>query len=162
MSRGRKPGYKHSQETRDKIRQSRLGKSQDESTKNKIRQSMSGRSKSKEHREAISSSLYDLERKCVLRFLELRSEYPEHQEFFDNNREELLFAMRSIKSEKELRDIRKYIETTPLEDAPQVSTSYQYSSSSCYAQEDAMIALLDAASFLRKILITNDGDLVIH
>lgn len=162
MPSGRRPGYKHSAETREKIRKARLGKTQEKQTRDKISESMTGRPKSTAHREAISDSLHDLDRKCMQRYLALRAEYPGHEDFFDEHQAELLFAMRSIKSEKELRDIRKYIETTPLEDAPQVSTSYQYSSSSCYAQEDAMIALLDAASFLRKILSTNSGDLLTH
>lgn len=162
MPSGRRPGYKHSEETREKIRKSRLGQIQEKQTREKISESLIGRPKSTAHRDAISDSLSDLDRKCMRRYLELRAEYPDHQDFFDERRSELLLAMRSIKSEKELRDIRKYIETTPLEDAPQVSTCYQYASNSCYAQEDAVIALLDAASFLRKILSTNSGDLVIN
>lgn len=145
MQRGRKPGYKHSEET-----------------KAKISKSLSGRPKSVEHRDALSDSKHNLERKCMLRFLELRSQYPEHKEFFDANKSRLLFAMRTIKSEKELRDIRKHIESISLEDVPPVSTSYQYESSSCYAQEDAMIALIDAMSFLEKVFSTNKENNPIH
>jgi hypothetical protein len=64
MVKGRKPGYKHSEET-----------------KSKISQSMQGRSKSKEHRERIALSMYDLDGKCLKRLEELRSDYPEQQEF---------------------------------------------------------------------------------
>ncbi|MBD3260353.1 MAG: hypothetical protein GF334_01525 [Candidatus Altiarchaeales archaeon] len=162
MQRGRKPGYKHSDETKDKIRQGRQGKGQDEETRSKISKSMRGRSKNPEHREALSDSLRDLERKCMRRFLELKAEYPGHEDFFEAHKSEILFAMRSIKSEKELRDIRKYFETVPIEYAPENVTSYQYASSSCYAQEDAMIALLDAASFLRKFRSTNTENPTIH
>ena len=162
MSRGRKPGYKHSEITREKIRKSHLGKTQKNSTKEKISNSMQGLPKSPKHRDAIADSLYDVEHKCMLRFLELRSEYPDHQDFFDKNQSELLFAMRSVKSEKELRDIKRYIETTRLDEALQQYTSYQYESSSFYAQEDAMISLLDAISFLRKVFSTKDENLLKH
>ncbi len=146
MTSGRKPGYKHSAETIEKIRQSRLGNKQSADTRNKISKSMSGRTKTPEHKDHISESMFDLESKCLKRFISLKEEYPGQEAFFENNREDLLFAMRDIKSERELGDIRRYIEVGSL----YTSTPYQYSSSSYFAAEDVMIALIDTASFLRK------------
>ena len=151
MKRGRKPGYKHSAETIEKIRQSRLGTKQKPDTRTKISKSMAGRNKTTVHRDHISESMFDLDGKCIQRYTELKSEYPDQEEFFERNKGDLLFAMRDIKSEKELDDIRRYIESATLHD----STPYQYSSSSYFAAEDAMIALLDAASFVRRFAGTN-------
>lgn len=162
MRRGRKPGYKHCEETREKMRQFHRGKSQSDSTKEKISRSMSGKSKSPAHRAALSKSALDIDRKCMLRFLELCDDYPDHQGFLYQNQEKLLIAMRTIKSEAELRYIRKYIENVTLEGAPSVCTSYQYESSSCYAQEDATIDLLDAVAFLRRVFGTKDVSLLTH
>jgi len=147
MKQGRKPGYKHSAQTIEKIRQSRLGNKQSADTRTKISKSLSGRNKTPEHKDNISESFFNLDEKCAQRYAELKAEYPGQEEFFDRNRADLLFAMRDVKSEKELSDIRRYIETVSIHD----SVSYQYSSSSCYAAEDAMIALLDVASFIRRI-----------
>ena len=70
----------------------------------------------------------------------------EAEEFFVDNRDELLFAMRDVRTERELSDIRRYVETATLRpDEP-----YQYSSSSCFAAEDAMIALLDFKRLIQK------------
>jgi len=146
MKQGRKPGFKHSAETIEKIRQTRLGTSHSLGTKNKISESMSGRTKSIGHRERIAESRVDIERKCLKRYIALREEYPDQAEFFDTNKKALLAAMRDIKSEQELMDIRRYIETGSL----YASIPYQYSSSSYFAAEDAMIALVDAASFLQR------------
>lgn len=162
MPRGRKPGYKHSPETKEKIRQARQGKSQASDTREKISRSLEGKSKSTEHRNAIADSMQDLEGKCMRRFLSLRAEYPGHEDFFDAHQRTLLLAMREVKTEKELRDIRKYFETATLDNVPAEFNRYQYSSSSHYAQEDAMIELLDAATFLRKILGTKDENPTIH
>jgi len=147
MAQGRKPGYKHSAETIEKIRQSRLGNKQSAGTRSKISESMVGRTKTIQHKDNISESLFDLESKCLKRFIALKEEYPGQEAFFENNKEDLLFAMQDIKSEKELRDIRQYIEVGSLYN----SVPYQYSSSSCFAAEDAMIALVDTASFIRKV-----------
>jgi hypothetical protein len=146
MKQGRRPGYKHSAETIEKIRQSRLGTKQAISTKDKIGKSMAGQAKSLAHRDRISESMLDVEGKCIKRFLALKAEYPGQEAFFEENRGDLLFAMRDIKSEKELADIRRYIESETIHD----STSYNYSSSSYHAAEDTMIALVDAVIFLRK------------
>ena len=156
MVRGRKPGYKHEKETKEKIRQTMTGHTLTDTTKLKIKQSLTGKFKSEEHRSALSESLSDLDRKCMHRFLEMRDEYPGQEEFFNNNKNKLLYIMRDLKSEKELRDIKKYIEIKHLDDIPQECTKYQYDSSSMYAQEDAMIALVDAASFLKRHLSTID------
>jgi hypothetical protein len=126
MSRGRKPGYKHLEET-----------------KAKISQSMTGRTKTEEHKNQIAVSMYDLEGKCLARLEELRANYPEQQSFFDENEAELLFAMRDVRTEKELNDIRRFLETKELSRIRENQRSYQYSSSSYHAAEDAMIALID-------------------
>lgn len=152
MVQGRPPGYKHSQETRDKIRDSLLGKKRNLITKEKISKSMTGKTKSKAHRDAISDSLKDVNKKCLLRFLELKSEYPECASFFEENERELILAMQTIKSEQELLHIRKFVETTSLDDISQFNSRYQYDSSSMYAQEQVMISLIDSASFVRKAL----------
>lgn len=129
--RGRKPGYKHSQETKEKIRKSLTGTSHPEKRKTNI---------------AKGKRLHNLDSKCSARFEELKANYPEQEEFFMDNKDELLFAMVDVRTEKELNAIRKYIETGLLRpDEP-----YQYSSSSCYAAEDSMIALLDFKRFIQK------------
>lgn len=145
--RGRRPGYKHSEETKAKMRDAKLGKP-----------------RSAEDREAIAQArrYSDLEVRCMQRFLEMRAEYPGCEDFFDSNKAKLLFAMRDIKSEKELRDIRKYIETTHLEDVPQICLQYQYDSTSIYEQERAMVDLIDAANFLRKAIGTKDENILLH
>lgn len=112
---GRRPGFKHSEDTKQKISQAK--------------------------------SMYDLDEKCVQRFEELRANYPDQKEFFEENEIDLLFAMRDVRTEKELSDIRKHIETANL----RPEEPYQYSSSSCYAAEDAMIALLDLKNYLKKL-----------
>ena len=162
MQRGRKPGYKHDKETKSKISQTLVGSVKDDDHKDKISHSMKGKSKSKEHRDALAESLYDLDRKCLHRFLEMRSEYPGQEEFFDSNRKALLIAMRDLKSETELRDIRRYIETLTIEEIPQAYLEYQYDSSSVYAHEAAMVDLIDAANFLRKALRTKDKNALLH
>lgn len=162
MQRGRKPGYKHNKETKNKISQTLVGSVKDDDHKDKIRQSMKGKSKSEAHRNALSESLYDSDRKCMHRFLEMRSEYPGQEEFFDSNRKALLIAMRDIKSETELRDIRRYVEILTIEEIPQAYLEYQYDSSSIYAHEAAMVDLIDAATFLRKALRTKDKNALLH
>ena len=96
-------------------------------------------------------SMFDLDGKCIQRYMELKAEYPDQEEFFERNKGDLLFAMRDIKSEKELADIRRYIESATLH----ASIPYQYSSSSYSAAEDAMITLIDAAPLLRRLVGTN-------
>ena len=128
---GRRPGFRHTEET-----------------KSKISQAMKGRPLTEEHRNHLSEAklFRDLDGKCARRVEELRANYPTQWEFFDENEVELLYAMRDVRTEKELSDIRRYIETAALRpDEP-----YQYSSSSCYAAEDAMIALLDFKRLLQK------------
>ena len=107
---------------------------------------MAGKNKTPDHKDRLSESMFNLDAKCLERYNALKAEYPDQEEFFEQNQEDLLFAMQDIKSEKELTDIRRYIESVPLHN----SLTYEYSSSSCYAAEDAMIALVDAASFIRR------------
>jgi len=151
MKQGRKPGFKHSAETIEKIRQSRLGTKQESGTRSKISHSMAGKNKTTDHKAHISESLFNLDAKCLQRYNELKAEYPDQQEFFEKNQDDLLFAMQDIKSEKELNDIRRYIESAPLHN----SLTYEYSSSSYFATEDAMIALVDASRFIRGFVGTN-------
>ena len=101
---GRRPGFKHSEETKAKI---------------------------SDARKRRSLGAY--------RLADLRANYPDKQEFFDDNEAELLIAMQDVRTEGELRALRKYIESEPL----YREVSYHYSSSSCYAAEDVVIALLD-------------------
>jgi len=164
QKRGRKPGYKHSDETKAKMRESHKDLKPDVSTKEKMRQSKLGRRRPEEDRKAIATGRAhaDLESKCLRRFLEMRSEYPGQEEFFDGNRKSLLIAMRDVKSETELRDIRRYIETATIDEIPQSYLEYQYDSSSIYAHESAMVDLVDAASFLRKALRTKDENTLLH
>jgi hypothetical protein len=164
MTQGRKPGYKHDNETKNKISQKLTGSVKKDTHKENISQSMKGRSKSESHRDAMSKGHLDMERKCTRRFLEMRSEYPGQEEFFDSNRKELLIAMRDIKSESELRDIRRYIETRTIEDLPQAYLEYQYDSSSIYAHQEAMCDLIDAANDLRKALgsCTKAKNILLH
>jgi hypothetical protein len=160
-SKGRKPGYKHSektkekirkslkgvphsphlQETKEKIRESLTGRPQPQETRDKIRESLRGKPHPEERKESIAQgkSLYELDEKCIARYEDLKANYPGQEDFFLDHQDELLFAMRDVRTEKELTDIRRYVETAALRpDEP-----YQYNSSSCYAAEDAMIALLD-------------------
>lgn len=167
-TRGRKPGFKHSiktkdkirqslkgvsqgprsTETKDKIRQSLIGTSRPQTTKNKIQQSLIGTTHLEKRRNNISrgKTLYELDEKCLNRYEDLKDNYPEQEEFFVDNKDELLFAMHDLRTEKELTDIRRYVETAALRpDEP-----YQYGSTSCYAAEDAMIALLDFKRFIQR------------
>ncbi len=161
---GPKPGYKHSKAAREKMSQSKVGIARPDSTKEKISYTMSGGFKSEADRKAIATgrAYSDLEYKCAMRFLEMRAEYPGHEEFFDSNRTKLLYAMRDIRSESELRDIRRYIETTHIDEVPQACLQYQYDSSSIYAHEKTMVELMDAAAFLRKSFSTKDDFVLIH
>jgi len=149
-TRGRKLGYKHSQETKDKIGKSAMEAPRPphpQETKDKIRKALTGTPHPEKRKESIAKgkALYELDEKCITRFEELKSGYPEQEDFFLDHQDELLFAMRDVRTEKELRDIRRYVETLTLRpDEP-----YQYSSSSCYAAEDVMIALID---FKRSII----------
>jgi FKBP-type peptidyl-prolyl cis-trans isomerase (trigger factor) len=128
---GRKAGFTHSEETRRKIAEAARGRTKTRAEKEKI---------------SRSKALYDLDGKCAQRYEELRSDYPDVVDFFEENESEILFAMQDIRSEKELDDILKFHETSTL----RPETPYQYSSSSCYAAEDAMIQLLDFKRYLRK------------
>jgi hypothetical protein len=134
------------------MRQAKLGTVHSPETKRKIGESVSrsisGTPKSSEHRDRISESLTDYEGRCLTRFEELKSEYPEQAEFFEDNKSELLFALQDVRSENELRDLRDYIELSRVE----AKLSYEYSSSSVYAAEDLMIALLDAKRGLQSLL----------
>ena len=155
---GRPPGYKHSEETRQKIKEAHQGLQQSTQTRRKISESMKGREKSATHRsklselsfdrEAVSGALY-LDNRCLDRLAELKANYPDHEEFFEENETALLIALRDVKSDKEIEDITRYIESEDI-DRYAGSLSYQYASSSFYAQEDAVIAVIDTLRYLRK------------
>lgn len=148
MKPGRQSGYTPSNSTKQKIRESKLGIKRNSETKRKISNSLSGIPKTIIHRENISNSLTDLETKCLRRFEELKLDYPDHVEFFETNKSDLLFAMRDCRSEQELTDLRRYVEVAQLES----STGYVYSSSSMYAAEDNVIALLDVKRLLERVV----------
>ncbi len=138
---GRKPGFKHSEKTIRQIRETKLGSSKSEESRLKISNSLRGSTKSEEHCRRISRSkyLYDLDGTCVKRYESLCAEYPGEEKFFEDNMTELLFAMQDIRTDKELSDIRRFFETQSL----RAETPYQYTTTSCFAAEDVMIALLD-------------------
>ena len=123
---GRHSGFKHSQNTKRKIAEGMKANNYEPTS---------------DHRENISRTklMYGLDQRCVQRFEDLKANYPEQEDFFLNNEEELLLAMRDVRTEKELRDIRRHIETAVLRS----EEPYQYESTSCFAAEDAMIALID-------------------
>lgn len=129
MVQGRRPGFKHSKETKDRISKG-----------------LRGQQKSETHRMHISDAMLDPDGNCARRFVEMRGDYPGFEEFFDDNRPELLFAMRDIRSEKELGAIRKYIETDNLKN----SIRFLLPTSSIYATEDLMIEMLDLYRFFKK------------
>lgn len=164
MVSGRRPGYKHDKETKEKISQTLTGVTRDESTKERMRLAKLGNVCSEEERVAqrLARVQKDLENKCMHRFLAMRSEYPGYEEFFDTNQKELLIAMRDVKSEKELRDIRRYFETTQIDEAPTAVLQYQYDSSSIHAHEEVMVDLIDAATYLRSELSTKGHNALLH
>ncbi len=145
---GRKPGHKVKEETKEKIRLSKIGSIQSYETRQKIRDTLLGRSHSPLRRDNISLGMSDLDRKCLLRYQELVDTYPEHLQFFEENREDVLEALQDIKTEQELDDVLKKYETVDY--AYCCKLPYQYDSSSVYAQEDVMIKLLDTINYLRK------------
>jgi hypothetical protein len=123
---GRPPGYKHSEETRQKIRKAHRG----------LKHSF-------ETRDKISESMLDVDGRCMARLAELKANYPDHAEFFEENEIPLLIALRDVKSDKEIDDIRKYIETDIDRYSKSHLLSGQYMSSSFQAHEDVVIKLLD-------------------
>lgn len=146
---GRAPGFKHSEETRQKITDAAKKRKQSPETRRKISESMKGRTKSEDHRDNISYGMLDIDNRCIARFAELKANYPDHAEFFEENEIPLLIALRDVKSDKEIEDIKKYVESEDI-DRYAGTLSYQYSSRSFHAQEDAVITLLDTISYLRK------------
>lgn len=92
-----------------------------------------------EHPDRPSNARKDLEEKYLGRFEDLKSEYPEHSEFFEKNKEKLLLQMHNIRSEGELKFIATHIEVSYS------GTELPYSSfsSSFRATEDALLDLLD-------------------
>jgi len=149
---GRPPGYKHSEETRQKMSAAHKGNRQSPSTCEKIRGSLRGQHKSEVHREKISYGRLDIDGRCVARLAELKANYPDQVEFFEDNEQALLLALRDIKSDKELDDIKRYIETEDI-DKWAGSLSYQYSSFPSH--EDVVIDLLDEYHKQIRELSTN-------
>ncbi len=137
---GRSPGYKHSEETRQKIKETLTGRPKSEEHKQKIRKSLQGRPHTDHRRENISYGMLDIDSRCVARFVELKANYPDQAEFFEENETALLIALRDAKSDKEIDDIKRYIETEDI-DRYAASLSYQYSSFPSH--EDVLIDLLD-------------------
>lgn len=92
-----------------------------------------------EHRDRPSNARKDLEDKYLGRFEDLKSEYPEHSEFFEENKDKLLLQMSNIRSEGELKFISTHIEVSYS------GTELPYSSfsSSFRATEDTLVELLD-------------------
>lgn len=127
---GRKPGFKHSEGTRRQMSTAHRGSKQSKKTREKI---------------ALAKALYDQDGTCAKRYESLCAEYPGEEKFFEDNMTELLFAMQDIRTDKELSDIRRFFETQSL----RAEQPYQYSSSSCFAVEDIMIALIDFKRSLR-------------
>jgi hypothetical protein len=80
---------------------------------------------------------------------DLKASYPTETSFFEEYEPELLFAMRDVRTEKELMDIRLYIETAPL----RVEEPYKQVSGSYSATEEAMVALLDFKFFLERVML---------
>ena len=152
MKPGRKPGYSPSPETREKMRNAKLGNRLDAETKKRIgesvRKRLSGTSKSAEHKSKISEVLTDYEARCLHRFKELKSEYPEQGKFFEENKEEIVFALRDTRSEKELRRLKHHVEISSLA----LKLSYEYPSNSVHSVEDLMIDLLDLKRLLANEL----------
>ena len=165
---GRPPGYTHSEETkqkiveaaarrkhtaptRQKIAEAAQRRSHAPETRRKISETMRGQEKSESHREKISFGKLDIDGRCMARLAELKANYPDHAEFFEENEIPLLIALREVKSDKEIDDIKKYIETGDI-DRYSKSLSYQSSSSSFQAHEDTVIDLLD---YYHKCIRTN-------
>jgi hypothetical protein len=146
---GRPPGYHHSEETRRKIKETLAGRTKSEEHKQKIRKSLQGRPHEENRRENISYGMIDIESRCVARFVELKANYPDQAEFFEENETALLIALRDVKSDKEIDDIKRYIETEDI-DRYAGTLSYQSATTSFHAQEDAVIKLIDTAAYLRK------------
>ncbi len=146
---GRPPGYHHSEETRQKIKESLAGRTKSIEHRKKISAAMKGQEKSKEHREKLSQLSFDreadhrmlyIDNLCLDRLAELKANYPDHEEFFEENEIELLIALRDVKSDKEIDDITRYIET---EDIARYVGSLSYQYSSFPSHEDVLIDLLD-------------------
>ncbi len=130
---GRRSGFKHSDETKRKMSESHRGKKQ-----------------SDEHNRQISRAkrLYDLDELCVRRLEDLKASYPTESSFFEEYESELLFAMRDVRTDKELMDVRLYVETSPL----RPEEPYKQTRGSYKATEDAVVALLDFKFFLERAM----------
>ena len=118
-----------------------------------MRQAKLGVKRSPETRQKISDGkkrAASLD-KYTRRFEEFRDEYPDQEEFFDNNREALLELMEDVRSEKELTQLRKHVEIYKVD----ANTPYEYPSTSVSAVEDLLIELLD----FKRELFRRVGDL---
>ena len=121
---GRSPGYHHSEDTKRKIKEAHQGLQQSAETRRKISETMKGREKSAEHRAKLSELSYDRESQnrefyidnlCLDRLAELKANYPDHEEFFEENEAELLMALRDVKSDKEIEYITRYVESEDID-----------------------------------------------
>jgi len=139
---GRPLGYTHSEETKQKITEAAHRRSQAPETRRKISESLSGQNKSEAHREKISLGRLDIDGRCMARLAELKANYPDHAEFFEENEIPLLIALRDVRSDKEMDDIKRYVESEDI-DRYAKSLLYRSMSSSFQIHEDTVIDLLD-------------------
>ena len=137
MGSGRRPGFRHSTETIEKIRLSRIGQKHDPETIERISAS-----------KTSSSFSSTLEQLCQYRFNELWYTYPQCRDFLASRKEELLCALQDIKSEKELNYISTNIENADIDRYNNLQ--FAYSSSSFHAHEDVIIEFLDSVKFVRQ------------
>jgi len=102
-------------------------------------------------KEKINNS--DFLRPGVGCFEDLKREYPSFEEFFNKNKEEILFLMEDIQNEVQIQTPSGHVEVSSI--ASQLS--YIYPSTSVFAAEDLLIALIDAKrDILRGIKQLNE------
>ena len=134
---GRKSGYTHSEETKQKIKKARLGQEHAPETKNKIALAMLGNS------NASASKKH-----CELRFQELKSFYPEFSVFFESNKQDLISMFEDVRSERELDLISLYRESEDIQKYRN-KVLFNYPSSSTDSQEDLVVNLVDYYHFIK-------------
>lgn len=73
-------------------------------------------------------------------FEELKKEYPSFEIFFDKNKEDIIFLMEDVQSERRLGDPTGQVEVFSV--GPRLS--YDYPTTSYSSAEDVLIELIDA------------------